>query len=72
MKMRRLKIREKIKTLYHLLMAANKDEKTQNKGMLVVIVNIGRNRAVNFVTNGGTGNVEHAFMSPFLHSSLLC
>jgi hypothetical protein len=43
---------KKMRTLYYLLMAANEDEETQKKGMVAVLVNIGKNRVVNFVPSG--------------------
>jgi hypothetical protein len=36
---------KKLRTLYYILMAASEDEETQKKGIVGIIVNIGKNRA---------------------------
>jgi hypothetical protein len=44
---------KKLRTLYYILMAASEDEKTQKKGMVAIVVNIGKNRApVSFAPSG--------------------
>jgi hypothetical protein len=39
---------KKMRTLYYLLMAEIEDEETQKKGMVAILVNIGKNRIVKF------------------------
>jgi hypothetical protein len=37
-----------MRALYYILMAASKDEETQKRGMVGILVNIGKNRVVTF------------------------
>ena len=41
-----------MKTVFYVVMAASEDEVTQKKGMVSVFINIGKNRAVSFVSRG--------------------
>jgi hypothetical protein len=43
---------QKMRTVYYLLMAASEDEETQKKGMVSIVVNTQKNRAVSFAPNG--------------------